>query len=174
MNKELTCQQVSALLNFYIEDKLNPRLKEYVNLHLSKCPKCRQKISDLKKILAKYSNPTTKKESQEEAKLPPKSYYSLSAYVDNELPQDETLKIKKMTISNPSARKELETMYKFRKIMHTAYEKTKNESHFDYSRNILSQLSETKDYSTDYFYKLTTIFVLLITAIIAGFIYLYF
>ena len=36
MNKELTCQQVSALINFYIEDKLNPRLKEYVNLTYNK------------------------------------------------------------------------------------------------------------------------------------------
>ena len=36
MNKDLTCQQVSALLNFYIENKLNPRLKEYINLHLEK------------------------------------------------------------------------------------------------------------------------------------------
>lgn len=27
MNKDLTCNQVSALINFYIEGKLNPRLK---------------------------------------------------------------------------------------------------------------------------------------------------
>ena len=34
MNKELTCQQVSALINFYIEGKLNPRLREYINLDI--------------------------------------------------------------------------------------------------------------------------------------------
>ena len=46
MNKDLTCNQVSALINFYIEGKLNPRLKKYVDLHLEKCQNCRKKIQD--------------------------------------------------------------------------------------------------------------------------------
>ncbi len=48
-NKELTCNQVAALINFYIEDKLNPRLKECIDNHLSKCPACRKKITELQK-----------------------------------------------------------------------------------------------------------------------------
>ena len=50
MNKELTCQQVSALMNFYIEGKLNPRLREYVNSHIAKCKICKKKIDDLQKF----------------------------------------------------------------------------------------------------------------------------
>ena len=177
MNKDLTCQQVSALLNFYIEDKLNPRLKEYVNLHLEKCPHCKKKIEELREILEKYNHQktnlkVTKKDCSN--KLPEESMCRLSAYIDNELNENENIKIKKMTISNPNARKELETMYKFRKIMHSAYEKTKNDNHVDYSKSIISQMQDTKDYTTDYFYKITAIFVMLITAIIGGFIYLYF
>jgi hypothetical protein len=173
MNKELTCQQVSALINFYIEDKLNPRLKEYVNAHIKKCKICKKKIEDLRKILTKYE----KKDSQqiESAKsLPEDSLHRLSAYIDNELNSNENIKIKKLTISNPMARKELETMYKFRKIIHNAYEKTKTDNHFDYAKNILSNIQDTKDYTTTYFYKLAGLFVILITAIIGGFIYLYF
>ncbi|MBR6721888.1 zf-HC2 domain-containing protein [bacterium] len=175
MNKELTCQQVSALINFYIEGKLNPRLREYINLHIEKCPACKKKIEELKKILAKYKNNNTEKIKQNtEEKLPEESIHKISAYIDNELNSSENIKIKKLTISNPIARKELENMYKFRKIIHTAYEKTKNETHFDYSKLILSNMRDTNDYSTSYFYKLAGLFVILITAIIGGFIYLYF
>ena len=177
MNKDLTCQQVSALLNFYIENKLNPRLKEYINLHLEKCPKCRKKIEELRKILSKYKkdNSNLKVINNEISNnLPEESLRRLSAYIDNELNQNENIKIKKMTISNPNARKELETMYKFRQVIHSAYEKTKNDNRFDYSKNIISKIQDTTDYTTDYFYKISAIFVLLITAIIGGFIYLYF
>lgn len=177
MNKELTCQQVSALLNFYIENKLNPRLKEYVNLHLEKCPKCKKKIEELRKIFSKYKQQKTLFETNNndlEYKLPEESKHSLSAYIDNELDPKENIKIKKMTISNPNARKELETMYNFRKLIHSAYEKTKSDNHFDYSKNIVAQMQDSKEYTTDYFYKIATVFVMLITAIIGGFIYLYF
>ena len=173
MNKDLTCSQVAALINFYLDGKLNPRLKEYVNLHLLKCPKCRKKVEDLKKILTKYSQ-IKKSINKEEIPINAEFRNNLSAYVDNELNSNENIKIKKIAISNPTARKELESMYKFQKIVHSAYEKTKNDAKFDYSKDILSKIQENKDYTTTYFYKLAIIFALIMTGIISGFIYLYF
>ena len=173
MNKELTCQQVSALINFYIEGKLNPRLREYINLHIEKCPTCKKKIDDLKKILLKYDKQKSNKQ-QDKKILPEEALHRLSEYFDNELTPEENIKIKKLTISNPIARKELENMYKFRKIIQTAYEKTKNDNHYDFSKGVISELQNTNDYSTSYFYKIVGLFVILITAIIGGFIYLYF
>lgn len=126
MKKDLTCNQVSALINFYIEGKLNPRLREYINLHIQKCPSCRKKIQELTKILNTYKQQKNSNEYQEE-RLNFEFINNLSAYVDNELNTSDNIKIKKMTISNPNARKELEMMYKFKKVMHSAYEKTKNE-----------------------------------------------
>lgn len=131
MKKDLTCNQVSALINFYIEGKLNPRLREYINLHIQKCPSCRKKIQELTKILNTYKQQKNSNEYQEE-RLNFEFINNLSAYVDNELNTSDNIKIKKMTISNPNARKELEMMYKFKKVMHSAYEKTKNDSKFDY------------------------------------------
>lgn len=175
MNKDLTCQQVSALLNFYIEGKLNHRLREYVNIHISKCPTCRKKIEDLRQILAKYKKEECKfNDENNTKKISTESFDKLSAYIDNELPPNENIKIKKMTISNPNARKELETMYKFQKVLNSAYEKTKNDLHYDYSKNILAKIQDTQDYTTNYFYKIAALFVILITAILGGFIYLYF
>ena len=100
--------------------------------------------------------------------------HKLSAYVDNELNSDENIKIKKMTISNPKARQELETLYKFQNVIHSAYEKTKNDTKFDYSKNIMTRLQDSTEYTTTYFYKLAGLFVILLIAIISGFIYLYF
>ena len=173
MKKDLTCNQVSALINFYIEGKLNPRLREYINLHIQKCPVCRKKIQELTKILNNYKQQKNTKENQEEP-LNFEFINNLSAYMDNELSSSDNIKIKKMTISNPSARKELETMYKFKKVVHSAYEKTKNDSKFDYSKDIITQLQDTPDYTTTYFYKLAAIFFIIVSTIIGGFIYLYF
>ena len=91
----------------------------------------------------------------------------------NKIVVSDNIKIKKMTISNPNARKELEMMYKFKKVIHSAYEKTKNDSKFDYSKDIIAQLQDTPDYTTTYFYKLAAIFFIIIFTIIGGFIYLY-
>ena len=96
MNKELSCQQVAALINFYIEDKLNPRLKEYVNLHIEKCPKCRKKIEELRKILSKYKKRKEQKINNTTYNLPEESKLKLSEYIDNELNTDENIKIKKI------------------------------------------------------------------------------
>lgn len=174
MNKDLTCNQVSALINFYIEGKLNPRLREYVNLHIAKCPSCKKKIEDLKKILNNYKQLKNDISTNHDDPLKLEFINNLSAYMDNELNTNENIKIRKMTISNPNARRELESMYKFKKVVHTAYEKTKNDSKFDYSKDILAKIQDTPDYTTTYFYKLTAIFFVIVTTIIGGFIYLYF
>ncbi len=170
MNKELTCNQVSALINFYLNGRLNPRLKQDFDNHLTKCITCRKKVEELKKIMSKF-NHTENEEPKEE--LQTKFMHNLSAYVDNELNSNENIKIKKITISNPNARKELESIYKFQKLLHSAYQKTKNDSKFDYSKTIVSKIQEPLDYTTNYFLKLSIGFVALIMAIIGGFVYLY-
>lgn len=170
MNKELTCNQVAALINFYIDGRLNPRLKQDFDNHLAKCPTCRKKIEELQKIMSKFKH-SEPKETKDELQMD--FINNLSAYVDNELNSNENIKIKKMTISNPNARKELESMYKYKKLLHSAYEKTKNDSKFDYSKTIVSKLQDSQDYTTNYFIKLSLGFVAIMMAIIGGFIYLY-
>lgn len=172
MNKELTCNQVSALISFYIKGKLNQKLKEYVDLHLGKCPACRKKINDLQNILHKFSKQTPDVKNHEDV-ISIDFRNRLSAYVDNELNLRENIRMKKLTVSNPNARKELEEMYRFQKAMGAAYNKTKSDFKYDYSKNIMHKLQDGKDYTTTYFYKLTALFVLLLTAIVCGFIYLY-
>jgi hypothetical protein len=85
-----------------------------------------------------------------------------------------TQRIKKMTISNSKVRKELETLYKFQKAIHSAYEKTKNDSKFDYSKDVMAKIQNGYEYTTGYFYKIAALFVVLMLGIIAGFTYLNF
>ena len=70
---------------------------------------------------------------------------NLSAYVDNELPQEENIKIKKFTINNKKARKELENTYSIRKLMNDSFQKTKSESRQDFSKNVMKQLDLSND-----------------------------
>lgn len=176
MDTNLTCNQVMALINFYIKGELNSTLKSYVDLHISKCPHCSKKFQELKKILMKYDEQNSNiKISEKEALNNNQLIKKLSAYIDNELNTDDNIKVKKLTISNQNARKKLESMYKFQKLMHSAYEKTKNDVKTDYSKNIIAMITNrTEDYTTTYFKKIILLFLIILTAIITGFLYLYF
>ena len=169
MDIHLTCSQVEALMNYYVEGKLAPSLSEFVNRHIKTCPKCRKKIEHLGDMLNKmYDKSKYQREPDKEL------IGSLSAYIDNELDTAENVKIKKIAISNPSAREKLESMYKFQKLIHRAYEKTKNDIKFDYSKNIMSAITDSSDYSTTYFRNIIILFICSLVAIIIGFVYLYF
>ena len=170
MEIHLNCSQTESLINLYIENKLEPQLKKAIEAHIKKCPKCKKKINQLQNILLEnYNRNQNIINSQSDKKL----IKNLSAYIDNELDATENIKIKKITISNQSARKKLESMYNYQKLMHLAFEKTKNNSKFDYSKNVISSINEAYSYNTTYFKNITIIFFIIITAIICGFIYLY-
>ena len=177
MNKKLTCNQVSALINFYLENKLNPSLKEAVEEHLENCPHCKKKILELKKILNNYTNNKINSDTSDntkESEILNQVKLKLSEYLDNELNSNENLKIKKSAITNPTIRKELENMYKLKQLMKHAYEKTQNDVKYDYSKIISAKVQGKAEYSTNYFYKIAAVFGILITSIICCFIYLYF
>ena len=51
MKKELTCEQVGAIITFYLEGKLSESLKTAVKNHLDNCPECHAKFEELKKMV---------------------------------------------------------------------------------------------------------------------------
>lgn len=173
MQYNLSCEQVTALLTFYAEEKLSAKLSGYVRAHLDKCPECMEKYQQLQNILKRFNeiqneeiiNPYVTKQ-YEDFKL------NLSAYVDNELDDLENIKIKKIAISNPLARQDLEDIYTYKKLMHSSFEKTKNELKTDYSKGIICQLQQecTDNKKFDPFIKLTALFFAMISCIVAGII----
>lgn len=141
---EITCTQMDVLISFYIEGDLSKALKEKVEEHLKNCPACRAKLEIISSLL-KDLKETVESEQEEVLSTTTNSQYrlfqnNLSAYVDNELPQEENIKIKKFTINNKKARKELENTYSIRKLMNDSFQKTKSESRQDFSKNVMKQL----------------------------------
>lgn len=178
MNSKFTCEQVMSLINYYIEGKLNPVLRQYVDSHIAQCSACAQKFSELKEVYLRYGsyNQSDNGDVSQEAQDSDKELLkNLSAYIDNELNIVDNIRIKKITVSNPNARKKLETMYNFQKLLHSAYSKTKNDIKADYSKNIISVITNLpEDYTTTFFNKLIILFIILLSFIAAGVFYLYF
>ena len=66
----------------------------------------------------------------------------LSAYFDSELDNKEQIQMKKLTISNPLARKDFEQMFRFKQLLHSSFEKTKNNFKKDFTGNVMKKIYE--------------------------------
>lgn len=146
---EITCTQMDVLISFYIEGDLSKVLKGKVEEHLKNCPTCRAKFEIINSLL-KDLKESVENEQEEALSTIQNSQYrlfqnNLSAYVDNELPPEENIKIKKFTINNKKARKELENTYSIRKLMNDSFQKTKSESRQDFSKNVMKQLDMSSE-----------------------------
>jgi anti-sigma factor RsiW len=147
MNTELTCSQVSALMSFYMENKLSSALNQHIQRHLDTCPSCAQKYENFQKIIDKYNN-VIDDEYEVQFKQYDEFKLNLSAYVDNELESSENIKIKKVVISNQHARQDLEDLYTLRQHLHSAFEKTKSDVKIDLSRQILASRKTKSSFLT--------------------------
>ncbi len=148
--QNLDCGQVIALLTFYIDSKLTPKLMKDIEYHLNTCSFCRNKYMQLKKIYDNYADIKAKIENRDDEFLYCESNYNnlqyqyfkenLSAYIDNELNIKDNLRIKKTAIINPNARIELENIIFFRKTLQDAYNKTKENLKQDFSGNVICKI----------------------------------
>ena len=173
MQHQVSCEQVTALLTFYAEDKLSKKLTQCVQEHLQICPECMEKYRHLKQILNKYEKiqneelmPSYNTKQYEKFKT------NLSAYVDNELNDLENIKIKKFAIANPLARQDLENIYTFKKLLHSSFERTKNELKTDFSKSIMHKIQQNSiiENNIDPFLKLSTAFFIMVSCIVFGII----
>lgn len=177
MKKQLTCEQVMALMTFYIENKLSEQLAKQVREHLDSCETCRESFENFSRLLGKFSEIPIQETNTDYEKYNTKQYEkfrkNLSAYVDNELDIDENLKIKKISISNPLARRDLENIYTFKKLLHDAFKKTENDLKTDLAKDIVCSLETGCTINKTYgFVRLSLIFLLMITAITLGAYYI--
>ena len=170
---EITCTQMDVLISFYIEGDLSKALKEKVEEHLKNCPTCRAKLEIISSLL-KDLKESVENEQEEILSTTQNSQYrlfqnNLSAYVDNELPPEENIKIKKFTINNKIARKELENTYSIRKLMNDSFQKTKSESRQDFSKNVMKQLDMSSEASLAFhpLLKVTIAFVMTVLVLSA-------
>lgn len=181
MTINLTCTQVSALLSFYLDDRLNQQLKQFVKAHLDICPACRAKFETLKKMVESLKEvhekvATVDAPEREASDSPQYNEFkaNLSAYIDNELSDEENIKIKKYVISNPRARQEIENLYEFEKTLHNSFERIKNSTKTDFSKQILKRIDIQEEINTpNSFAKIIAIFIILFAVCTLGMLFIY-
>lgn len=145
---EITCLQMDVLISFYIEGDLSEGLKTKVEEHLRNCPTCRAKFNIINSLFTDLKKEVGVKQTDEVFSTNSHSTHqyqffknNLSAYVDNELPKEEIVKMKKYTITNKKARRELEDTYHIRKLMQDSFKKTKSDTKPDFSKKIMKQIN---------------------------------
>lgn len=146
---EITCLQMDVLISFYIEGDLSEALRTKVEEHLQKCPTCRAKFNIISSLFTDLKKEVGVKQKSDDALSTQvhssKQYQffknNLSAYVDNELPTEETVKMKKYTITNKNARRELEDAYQIRKLMQNSFKKSKSDNKSDFSKKVMKQIN---------------------------------
>ena len=145
---EITCLQMDILISFYIDGELSENLKNKVEEHIKECPVCRAKYNIISSIFSDLKKTVTDKKTEEVYSTnahPSKQYHffknNLSAYIDNELSEEDNVKMRKYTIGNKRARKELEDTYNIRKLLKDSFKKSKSEFNPDFAKKILKQLN---------------------------------
>lgn len=156
--QNLNCNQVSALLPFFIEGKLSENLMLSVEYHLNVCKTCKEKFIEIKNIYCNttYNNPAETLEANNNNVVSQFNFdnfkNNLSAYLDNELNDKDNLRIKKMTISNPTARQELENLIMVRKLLYDVFDKTRNDMKEDFSIKAINKLyGGYQDINSEYY-----------------------
>ena len=152
----LTCAQMDILISFYIENELSSCLKKQVEEHLLGCSVCSAKYDIIKTMVKEMKDNVVEPAIQStNEKFTNNAHFkkfktNLSAYIDNELPSDENIKIKKYTIHNKKARKELQDSYNLRKLMNDSFKKTKSEFKHDFCKSIIKQLEFENNRSSEF------------------------
>lgn len=178
MHKKITCKQVEAILPFYLKGRVNPALTEVIEEHLAECKHCKELYLKAFEEYNDFACIEAEVEAQEEEishdKFVTKEYADfkrkLSAYLDSELEDNENIRIKKMTISNPLARKDLEDMYQFKRLLHSSFARTKENCKHDFSKIILKKLGEQNVSQADFFMHIATILLFLSAVLSIGFL----
>ena len=175
---EITCLQMDVLISFYIDGDLSDALKKKVEEHLRECPACRAKFNIINSLFADLKNTKNKEDEDEVYSTTTHSNRqyqffknNLSAYVDNELPEEESVKMKKYTITNKKARKDLEDAFRIRKLMKDSFRKSKSETKPDFSKSVMRQMNSNEKNELSFNPLITVAFafvmsVLLISAIV--------
>ncbi len=173
---KINCSQFSELLTFYLNNELSEKLKGAFEEHLSDCPDCclrfkmlRSFVDELRHVYDEISiehdeveNNLVQTISDEE--FDEKHNLELSAYVDKELNDEFSMKIRKAIIVKPQIRNKIEKLYKIQKYLQNSYKREQNRLKKDYSKIVLKELNMYKNNNKKNFYCI--LFVLFIVSMV--------
>ncbi len=143
---KMACDQVTALLSYYIDGKVSAQITYFIEQHLKRCKTCRTRYEVLLKAITDIRDVKTQMENIELNKCVPVTANSItfsekmSAYLDNELWDEESLRFRRYAIANPLVREELEGMFKVKNAMNTSFERTKSDLKEDFTKNVMDEV----------------------------------
>ena len=170
---KLTCGQMDILLSFYLENELSPCLKKQFEEHLNECESCRAKFDVIKALFSEMKSkacPDYVTDLEDDYKtISHENIFSskLSEYLDNELSGEENIKIKKYTIINKDARKELEDSYNIRRLMSDSYKRSKADAKQDYTKAILKRLELEEEAHDGFHPAINLLIIFTVTVLVA-------
>ena len=149
MDNKMMCSKVNSMLAMYIDGKLDEMQEEFVKDHLQTCPGCRTKYEYLKKLVdtlkSSYASSDYSREAEKNKvaafKIQEYEYYrqNLSAYFDNELPFEDSVRFKKYIMKIPVARQELQKIYDLQEMLKNNWAHNRKRLNQDLSKTIISR-----------------------------------
>ena len=103
---KMACNQVTALLSYYIDGKVSAQITYFIEQHLKRCKTCRARYEVLLKAITDIRDVKTQMENIELKKCVPVTANSItfsekmSAYLDNELNDEAIYDAIKRTYKN--------------------------------------------------------------------------
>ena len=169
---KLTCNQMDILVSFYLENELSTCLKKQFEEHLNKCESCSSKFEIIKTLFSEMKHAACNdldaySDNDYQTNVHENIFTSkLSEYMDNELPGEENIKIKKYALTNKLARKELEDSYNIRRLMSDSYKRTKAEAKQDYTKNIIKRLELEEEVQAGFHPAINLLIVFTLTVLV--------
>lgn len=151
MTEDITCKKVSALLSQYIDNKVTPQERAFIEEHIAMCPDCYKKFIYLRNLINSLKDSykkvmemalTRQKRTAFSIREYEKFKMNLSPYIDNELESDEGYEFRKYLMKSRIAQKELKNTYLMQKQLHNAYEKVKVSLDVDFSKQIVADFRQ--------------------------------
>ena len=145
---KINCNQFENLFSFYLNGDLSVPMKEAFEQHLRECHQCCVKFDILKNIIGDIKEAYNKFIAEEdyfETEVVTQEYVTgseLSAYIDNELSDENSVKIRRNIIAKPKVREKIDKLYKLRKIMSDSFAEQKKRLKTDFAKDIVGQMNK--------------------------------
>ncbi len=145
MNDNMICSKVNSMLALFIDGKLTTMQEEFVKDHLATCNGCRTKYDYLKKLVDTLKSSYQENKEQIKTasgglKIKEYEYYkqNLSAYFDNELPFEDSVRFKKYIMKIPLARQELQRVYDLQQMLKNNWIYNQKKLNQDFSKSVIN------------------------------------
>ena len=168
----LICAKVKSLLNDYINGTIDVKESLFIKEHLKICVNCRYTYQTMKKQKLEpdiQSQDGILRQKED-------NYYmqNLSAYYDNELSFEDSVRMKKYFSKTPAAREELKKLHRLRILLQKVHNTTLKKANINYSKTILKKLNNTNSkvlFTLIQKFATAILLILLFAACISGALY---